>query len=300
MTATTNCMTQFDRQLDVFTHGASESEVSVAIGDMSQGEILSFEGHLNGPYCDRAHTLPASFQVSQCLCDRNVSNIVSTLITDPCYWTPQLPFLYKLELELQLADGSAETWNQTVGLRRWEIVGKNLMRERRRIVLRAVVVDSIEMEDLSTAVVSELALVVTDPHPEFLERASELGVSLVVDLRGYDGDITAKLLSCAWQPSVALVIFDASLDGPFYQPLAVRIACIADSVECLDEVSWADVVAVEIDETKRPPEWAATCEKPVIAIRRCGAYAELAEARRKCDQLQADLAPQFDLAGYIV
>ena len=135
---------------------------------------------------------------------------------------------------------------------------------------------------------------------EFLQRASELGVPLVVDLRGYDGDITAKLLSCAWHPAVALVLFDTSLASAFYQPRAVRIARIVDQVECLDEASWANVIAIEIDETESPPDWAATCEKPVIAIRRSGDYADLANARRQCDRLQADLAPQFDLAGYIV
>ncbi len=274
-------MTAFNEQLEIFTHRATESEVLVELGDLSGVQVRSFQ--LRGPRCERARTLPATFQA-----DQNGT----LLVTDPCYWTPQLPFLYDVELTLQQADEATTTWKHTVGLRRWEIDGRNLFRERRRIVLRAVVVDDFDAEDLPTAVEAEMALVVRDPSGAFLQRASELGVPVVADLRGLSPDI----VSYTWQPSVALVL----LDNAASKPHAIRTASVTHPACGFAEAAWADVIAAELNETELPPAWAATCEKPMIAIRRQGAYAELAQARRACDQLQADLAPQFDLAGYFV
>ncbi|MCH8839863.1 MAG: hypothetical protein IH831_04155 [Planctomycetes bacterium] len=281
-------MAPFNEQLEVFTHRATESEVLVEICDMSQGQIRAFQGQLRGPHCERAHTLPATFQTS---------HREPLLVIDPCYWTPQLPMLYDVELALELADGTTAAWKHTVGLRRWEIDGRNLLQERKRIVLRGAVTTNFRAEDLSAAVAAEVALVVRDPSEAFLQRASELGVPLVIDLRGHEGNLSPKLLSYAWQPAVALVLLDT---GVPHKPHAIKTGCVVQSACVFAEAPWADIIAIELSETERPPDWAATCDKPVIAIRRQGAYAELSQARHGCDRLQAELAPQFDLAGYFV
>jgi hypothetical protein len=274
-------MTPLNEQLEIFTHRATESAVIVELGDWAGIEVRSFQ--LCGPRCERAHTLPATFQADQS---------GTLLVTDPCYWTPQLPFLYDVELILQLADGTTTTWKHTVGLRRWEIDGRNLFRERRRVVLRGAAVADFDVTDLAAAVDAEMALVVRDPSEAQLQRASELGVSIVADLRGLSPDV----VSYTWQPSVALVLLDTATSKSH----AIRTVSVAHPACGFAANTWPDAIAIELNETNQPPAWAATCGKPVIAIRRQGAYAELAEARRACDQLQADLAPQFDLAGYFV
>ena len=280
-------MTSFNEQLEIFTRRATESEVLVEIDNLSEEQIRSCRIQLIGPRCERAHTLPATFRASH----REL-----LLVTDPCYWTPQLPFLYDVELVMELADGTTATWKHSVGLRRWEVDGKNLLRERRRIVLRAVAVDDFDIENLPAAVAADVALMVRDPSESFLQKASQLGVPLVVDLRGLEENLSAKLLSYTWQPSVALVLLDTDIP----KPRMIKTVSVAHPASGFAATAWADVIAIELSETERPPHWAATCEKPVIAIRRRGAYAELADARRGCDQLQADLAPQFNLAGYFV
>jgi hypothetical protein len=200
--------------------------------------------------------------------------------------------LYDAQLELELADGTTADWRQSFGLRRWETYGRDLFRERKRVVLRGAVVEECSPEVLQQAVDAELALVVRDPVAAVVLQASELGVVLVADLRQFAGDLTPKLLSYSWQPAVALVLLDEHVTGAHYKPRAARIACGFAGVE------WADVIVLELDAGERPPAGAADCPKPVIAIRRGGAYAELGRARQECDRLQAELAPQFDLAGY--
>lgn len=280
-------MKPFNEQLEIFTHRAAESEVLVEIRDLSQGRIRSLQVQLVGPHCERAHTLPTTFQTS---------GREPLLVIDPCYWTPQLPFLYDMELAFELANGTKTTWQHTVGLRRWEIDGRNLLQERKRIVLRGAVTTDFCAEDLPAAVEAEVSLVVCDPSETFLQRASELGVPLVVDLRGHESDLSSKLVSYAWQPAVALVLLDTDPDKPH----AIKTACVTHAACGFAKASWADVIAIELNKTDQFPDWAATCEKPVIAIRRQEAYAELSQTRHGCDRLQAELAPQFDLAGYFV
>ena len=73
-----------------------------------------------------------------------------------------------------------------------------------------------------------------------------------------------------------------------------------DRIVEADVAAAADVIAVELAEGDRPPAWIAKVSKPVIAIRRGRVYADFFEARAACDRLQAELAPDFNLAGYFV
>lgn len=291
----------FSAQLDFFTYKATDAGVSVCLSDMSQGRIRAFQGELRGPHCSKAKTLPASFAIQRCECDEKFSQCTSLLVTDPCYWTPELPMLYELSLELELADGTTTAWRHEVGLRRWAIHGRAFFREGKRVVLRGAVVNNFSPETLVQASEAELTLLVREPSNEISERASELGVSLAVDLRDFDGELTPVLLHHTWHAAVEMVILDENFAAAFYKPHSMRIGCVCGAAKPQAAgVDWADVVVFELDPGERPPLWAATCEKPVIAIRRGGAYAELGQARQSCDRLQAEFAPQFDLAGYIV
>jgi hypothetical protein len=305
-----NVMTpDFCEQLDVFTLAAMESEARLCLCDMSRGRIRSFHGELRGPRCAKAKTLQASFAVARCDCEADVSHSTSVLVTEPCYWTPELPMLYDLTLEIELADGAKTTCRQPIGLRRWEIHGRDFFRDGKRIVLRGAIVDDPSLESIQQAGEAEMTLLIRNSSDQVLQPASELGVPLVIDLRGCAGEFTPALLRLAWCPAVGLALLDEEPTSGFYQSPALKLGNVSDAAKpqaagaavCgLAHDHWADVIVFELAPGERPPAWAATVEKPVIAIRRGGTYPELAAARRGCDCLQAELAPEFDLAGYFV
>jgi Glycosyl hydrolases family 2 len=290
----------FSEQLELFTHHATESEVVVEVRDISQGRIRSIHGQLRGPRCAKAKTLSASFAIDRCTCDAKISQSASVLVTEPCYWSPELPMLYDIELELELAGGETATWRRSLGLRQCDIHGRDLFRGRKRIVLRGAVVENASIELLARAADAELALVVRDSDTAFLQRASELGVPLAVDLRGFVGDLTPTLLRFTWQPAIELVLLSNRVTGADFKPRAVRAGSFVDAALPSAAGEGVDVLSWELGPRERLPSWAATCAKPVIAIRRAGPYADLSETRRGCDLLQAELAPEFDLAGYFV
>ncbi|NOZ41468.1 MAG: hypothetical protein GXP24_14765 [Planctomycetes bacterium] len=290
----------FIEQIDPVGYSPTEHQVNFALCDMSQGRLASFGGNLIGPHCQYARTLPATFSIPPCEGLPDVSNRTQKIITDPCYWTPQLPYLYTFEGEMKLADGSEQSWSHTVGFRRWEVEGRNLRLERRRVVLRGVVVDESSV-DLAAAHDAEVTLVVKEPSNSFLQQASECGVMVIADLYNVDTVLTPRLLSLAWHPSVALVLQN-EIYG--YLPPALipghRVHANAQLVPESIAHDWASVILVELNAGERPPAWLANTKKPVIVIRRGEDYADFTAARAACDRLQAELAPEFDLAGYFV
>ncbi len=294
----------FIEQIEPNGYRPTEHQVNFALYDMSQGRLKSFSGNLIGPHCQYARTLPATFSVPACECLPGISHFTQQIITDPCYWTPQLPYHYNFEGEAKLADGTVQSWGHTVGFRRWEVEGRNLRLERRRIVLRGAVAAAESEVDLSAAHDAEVALIVKEPSDSFLQQASECGVMVIADLRSNDIALVPRLLSLAWQPSVALVLI-SPMDRTFgYQPSALTLGHMVHANAQLVPESiahdWASVILVELNAGERPPHWLANTEKPVIVIRRGEDYADFTAARAACDRLQAELAPEFDLAGYFV
>ncbi len=297
----------FTELIDPVGYRPTEHQVNFALCDMSQGRLASFSGKLIGPHCQYARTLPATFPVPSCEGGHpGISNLPEqVVVTDPCYWTSQLPYLYNFEGEMKLADGTVQSWSHTVGFRRWEVEGRNLRLERRRIVLRGAVAAPESEVDLSDAHDAEVALIVKEPSDSFLQQASECGVIVIADLRNVDTDLTPHLIRLAWQSSVALVLVSSTHNRyGFYVPHAITLGhtvhANAQFVPTSIAHDWASVVLVEFNAGEQPPHWLANADKPVIAIRRGEDYADFTAARQACDRLQAELAPDFDLAGYFV
>lgn len=205
--------------------------------------------------------------------------------------------LYDLELEIELTDGTTTQWRQLLGLQRWKIHDRDFFRNGKRFVMRGAAVAECSPDAVAAADRAGLVLLLRAPSAEILERASQLGVAVVADLRGCTDELTPALLQCAWQPAVSLVLVGDELQQGFYQPHGVKLGVVNGAKP---QAAEADVLWFELGSGERPPAWAVTCGGPVIASERGAAYAELSEARAACDRLQARLAPDFDLAGYFV
>ena len=281
--------------LQVFTSRPSDTEAYLAFVDMTGGQMKSLSGSIKGPRCTRARTLAATFGIEESEFNGNIP--IGKLIPDPCYWTPQLPFLYDIALDVKFADGSQQSWTHSVGLRRWEVVKTDLFRERRRVVLRGRCVDDLSSTVLEQAVEAEVTLSVPPPSEEQLQAADELGVSLIVDLRKE----TVKSMPGrhSWHPSVAGLLLTEDPGRQFLSPNGAMLCGFAAAGSSEPTGDWAQVVVAEFSKGELP-DGLANLVKPVIAIRRADRELDFTAARAACDQLQADLAPEFDLAGYFV
>lgn len=284
-------------QLEIFAHRTSESDATLTICNCSQRAITGITGCIQGPHCMRAKTLSATFAVGSHKCE---SGSVSTLITEPCYWSPSLPFLYKIDLQVEWDNGTTTNWQQSIGLRRWEILGRSLFQERRRVVLRGAAIDSPMHQQLGAAAEAEIALVTHNLPDELLAAASELGVPLLIDLRDAENIARTVLARLSWYPSVAGVLLASKPSGELRLPNGAKLGALVSSETCAEEFAWADVLVAELPPTQAPAAWLSNCEKPVVGIRRDASPVDIAQVRSRCDLLQSDLAPEFDLAGYFV
>lgn len=287
--------------IEVMYVHCSETDVTLGLCDMSNGQLASFSGTLKGPRSKYARTLPATYQIPKCDCETDQSNFVQQRVTDPCYWTPRMPFLYDLQLELVFRDGTTTTLDHTMGFRRWETSDCNFLLERKRTVLRGVSIRDESDVDLAEAHVAELAVMVHDPSEQFLQQASELGVKVIADLRVEDTQFTSRLLSLTWQPSVGMVLPNNSFD---YVPHSQKLAYCSYTAfkltpDMVNADSPFDVFILELRDDEKLQGQLQDVNKPMIAIRRME-LSSLHEARTACDRLQAELAPEFDLAGYFV
>jgi hypothetical protein len=276
---------------------ATESSVRVTLA--ASGDVdLRGEWELYGPRCEYARTLASTFRGRA-----TEAGGLEFLVTEPCYWSPTMPFLYELRRIDSLADGETHCF----GLRQLIAHGRNLRLDGERIVLRGAWSQTLDTAAASRAHDLECAVTLSAADEFEFSAASRLGAFVLLDATRFEGDLGTLLERVSWQPGVAAVTLSRErLESARELPVKAAGVLLAQQFDSLD---WGDanslasgvaVVVAMLNESERPPAWMAACGRPVVAIRRGAAYADFEQARIGCDRLQAELAPEFDLAGYFV
>ncbi|HEX6963502.1 MAG TPA: hypothetical protein VF175_16665 [Lacipirellula sp.] len=289
---------------EIRLHEASENLVELHVQNISHGSgnpspIVGFTGSVYGPVSKRSRTLPTHYTLMPERAAGRPQQLAYASIPEPCYWNTERPVLYSVQFDIEYADGSIADWGRATGLRRLEVHGSSLLQDRKRTVLRGAVAHGASELEIMTAQKTWSALLVPEPSLARLRDANELGVNLAVDLRGVLGDLSAWLLDLTWHPSVAAVLVDRNADVSLKPSRLLLCEALDAAADSPDKIApWADLIAFELEPGQRPPLWAKGCRKPIIAIRRGRPCDDLSYARRAADLMQAELAPDFDLAGY--
>jgi len=287
-------------------------------------------GTLTGPDCRHAITLPVTAKLAAVpgppfgQASSAPSTVVArAILTEPSFWTPEVPSLYRLEARLVAAGREVATWKRPVGLRRLGVRGRSLWLDGRRHVPRGLVAPA-EQVDLAAFRAAAVAAVVPDPAEAFLSRADDEGVAvlgLLADSAGrpLDGEAaSAAVLRWAWHPAVfAAVAPQAAAAGEIAAATRGRRGTLLVAAEVDGTLPPPDVPAgVDVFVVTLPagglPHAAWRNEPPgVPLVARRADEASAAEpsppSRRECDSLQAALArwgtaaggPALDWAGYV-
>lgn len=304
-----------DMRAEVFVRLAS-SEVP--------GASLRLAGELAGPECRRSITLPAGAALAD-LGPGEAGPLAKAVLTEPAFWTPELPNLYRLTVRL-VADGRtvAETTRQ-IGLRRSGVRGRSLWLEGRRWVPRGVVCESHSC-DVQALHEDGVAAVVVDPPRNFLAAADEAGLAIIAVAEADDGrslaveHIVERIGRWAMHPAVVITVLPQSSPAADVAALAAQIRRSKGTMLVARAVDGAapppssiaagiDGLCVALDHSGLPHDaWRdAAPVVPLIAWRRGSAGNE--PPRAACDRLQAALASwglaagpshrPWDWAGYI-
>lgn len=295
-------MTQagWSETIEVAVADASPAAATVLIRTDLPPEQL--DGQLSGPYCRLSHTLPVATPLSKTAGPAGWSARVDLI--DPCFWSPQMPAYYRLRLRCKQAGQGTEGVERPVGIRHLAARRQSLYLEGRRWVVRGAWAGMTDWCDFAAWRQQRLCRISRGWEPGLWQQASEVGLGVIADLRWSDAGDLAGLLRRLWTwPAVFAVVVPA--DHPagghirHWAPNLIVAAASPPSPVLPPRPAWADLQLVHARllgglapaQAPRHPLWAVGPRTAEL---------DATDVRRDCERLQARLAPQWDLAGYLV
>jgi hypothetical protein len=276
---------------------------------------LSVSGAVRGPRCLHAQTLPTSVP----LVDQGAgpTMLARALVPDPVFWSPDLPAIYDVTVNLVRGGRTIATTRREIGLRALGVRGRKLLLAGKNWVLRGVSTHSTTQQlprawhEVSAAycrptfhVGQALPQIVASPvdpaHTECgptLDEASQWGALVVAAIE------EGGLRDLARYPAVSIAVLHGKRSPRFTPPQSFSNILLAQAVPLTGDFQpqpWAQLLLAPADNPQRIAELAASVQLPVLAIRRLASPLPIDEARAACDALQRDLAPIGQFAGYIV
>ena len=291
----------------------------------------TLSGTLTGPDCRRAITLPVTARLVAVpgppQAPLSATVVARAILTEPSFWTPELPNRYRLDARLVAGNRELAAWQRPVGLRRLGVRGRSLWLDGRRYVPRGILGRSADL-DIAGFRDAALAAVVADPTDTFLERSDTEGVAvigLLADGQGQPLEMAAaveRLAAWAWHPAVLVAVVVAAVPGAEAGRIAAATRSSRNTL----------LLAHEVDGTEPPPAVAAGIDLFVVTLPAGGlphkawrteppgvplmaqrvvdvacAPGPKPTSRSDCDALQAALAgwgttgsgPASDWAGYV-
>jgi hypothetical protein len=292
---------------------------------VARWQSLRLEGELAGPECRRSITLPAGAALID-LGAGEAGLLAKAVLTEPAFWTPELPNLYRLTTRL-VADGQAVAATTClIGLRRSGVRGRSLWLEGRRWVPRGIACDP-QSCDLAVMRDASVAAIVADPSESLLTAADESGVAIIALAETANGrpldadDLVERIGTWAMHPSVVLAVIPRAFTDAQLVAVAANTRRLKGTMLLASVVTAAspppngvpagiDCLCVTLDSGDLPHDtWReAAPTVPLIAWRRGGD--EENAGRSGCDRLQAAVAAwgladgrthqPWDWAGYLV
>jgi hypothetical protein len=272
-------------------------------------ETAAPDGTITGPRRGRDVTLPTTTRLVPLPPVPGSTAVSRAVITEPAFWTPDLPNLYRVEVSPRAAaphvDAAVTAW---IGLRRLGVRGRSFWLDGRRWVPRAIAADIAPARAREAGV----GLIVESPAEDLLATTDETGVAVVAVLRGAEVS-PERVARLARHPSAMLAIMmprptdEGTLTGIRRLAGTLQLGLAADgTLPPPQEPEGVDFLAVTLPEGGVPHAgWTSRPSRPLVAWRRGGAG-----GRRDCDLLQRDLAdwgigtprgePVWDWAGYLV
>ena len=259
-------------RLEIVAGRADDMRAEIAlIVTLPDGEARpTISGTLVGPWRGRETTLPTTVTLAPLAAALPPTAAAARAVfTEPAYWSPGLPNLYRLRLRIEAAGREAVTLDRLVGLRRLGRRGRSLWLEGRRWVPRGVADTAAGFEPAAFRR-RAAAVELVDPTSEVCAAAAAAGVAIVARLAeppAGAADPGSRIAAAvervavwASHPSVVLVVVPRGR-------MAAESAAIAAAV---GRAKGTMLLAVEIDGTRPPP---AAIDPPATPASSAGAAA---------------------------
>ncbi len=302
--------------LDLFFGATSEndSQVYARLNVLAKQADLELGGSIRGPFCEHTRTLPTTAPFADLGPGTSLaatSLLANAQVTDPCFWSPQLPALYQVHVELRQHGKVIETEDRQLGIRSFGVRQDSLYLNGQRWVPRGVMRGSVVDEPLAAWIEASTVMVAEQAEEEVCRQASNQGVFMIVVLRSSGDQLVKEVKRLARWAAVGLVVLDGSAEiGPLRSaaPNLVFGRIVDDGMpvprspddvtDC--DVTDCDVIVARSDSVEEIGGRLSTAGLPVVAFRPGNSTGRLSERRAACDRLQRDLAQYGPFAGYLV
>jgi hypothetical protein len=217
-------------------------------------------------------------------------------VPDPCFWTPELPFLYRAHVELRRGGEVLDVTDREFGIRPLGSRGKRFYYEGRPWVLRGVQREHGSVSQLREFREADAAMFVDNPDEELCTVASQEGVLIVASVSGEAAIAPENIRRLARHAAVGFIVAGDELPAGFDPRSVARNVVFVyriDSQRGEPLPCWASAVVCGV-------RLLTDYSLPTIAFRLENMPATIAQGRLLCDALQRDLAGLWDLAGYLV
>lgn len=293
---------------------------------------LELEGYLTGPRSTRASTLPVRQNIrihSQQVVDEGTEILGHSILTEPAFWTPNVPMLYFIKCRVTSSGKEVALLSQTTGLRRLGVRKHSLWLDGHRFVLRGVTCGnrnntpaeqpSAAPEGHRTADVLDLPAEIFSKTnslelemDENLKTADEIGRPLIIRLhpKSRPSAIPSIICRLTSHPSVFLTVIPDTLlpevpNFSAYKGTMLFATEMSAQNAPLELPNGIDLAIVRLAQTVPDSSWKTPPPYPVIAWQ-----TGVPSQRQECDRLQALLAnwrtapksppSSWDWAGYLV
>jgi len=298
-------MTNDLTQLEVFYGDltANRAYVYARLPRPTDDAGLTLTGFVRGPRCLHAETLPLTAKLVDL--GPGPTLLARALVPEPCSWSPDLPAIYDVTVNLARGAEIIATERREIGLRALGVRDGRLFLDGNRWVLRGVSAESTKATRPRIWHESSAAFVATDADSEALAEASQWGalaVTFVLDEP--ERPMISRLRELANYPAAAIAVLEGPLPNDLNKAQGAPNLLLAQWISPENghkPEPWADLLLVCAEELDIFTAIAANAQAPIIAARFLdGRPLDLESARAACDVLQRDLAPIGQFAGYIV
>lgn len=279
----------------------TSAQVYAQVKSVSDLSGLRLTGCVRGPRAEEVRTLPTSIDLADL--GPGQSLLARAVVPDPSFWSPDVPAVYDVTVELRDQQRIRETVKRSLGIRHFGARGSSLYLAGRRWVLRGIMADRIDSDDVDLLLATNASIVSFSPSQKLCEIASRRGVVVAALLPGSESSIRKELLRLSLWPAVAVAIIDRDVSPTADLKSAapnIELAQLRRAGQPGAVASWATVAACLANDTAELGELCRDEKRPVLAIQSMDPKMRMSDRRAACDLLQRDLAPFGDFAGYIV
>jgi hypothetical protein len=289
-------------QLDLFYGELTVNQASIyaRLPRPDDDEGLRITGRIHGPRSFNSRTLPASTHLFDL--GPGPTLLARATLTDPTFWSSDLPAIYDAVVELRQRGQVIDTARREIGLRPLGVRGRHFLLQGKPWVMRGVSAASASVL-LPREWHSAAAVFVPEQMDARLAEASQRGATSVIELSGPPDEILAQLRIFAMFPAASLAVIHGRMPSSFAIKGVAPNVLIGQPVDRIREFTtqpWTNFIWAETTDPAVLTPLAASSDRPIVAVRRLPAARTITEARAACDELQRDLAPIGQFAGYVV